>query len=187
MRVSIRTWATTIGVSRQAAYRAVTRCAIPVDEHGRVDPDEATGLYRARTQARAQRLRPAAAPATTTRAGRKAKHAAAAPNDAAGASTPRGNGDHYAEARARRERAEAALAEARLGEVVGRLVDAQAVRAAYGARVATVRDGFLQLPARLAADLAREADAAKVRAMLDEEIRRVLTFFAEGVQHDGHA
>lgn len=177
MRVSIRTWATTIGVSRQAAYRAVTRCAIPVDEHGRVDPDEATGLYRARTQARAQRLRPAAAPTTTAKASRKAKRA---PDG----STPRGNGDAYMQARARRERAEAALAEARLGEVVGRLVDAQAVRASYGARVTAVRDGFLQMPARLAAELAREADAAKVRAMLDEEIRRVLTFFAEGEQHD---
>jgi hypothetical protein len=57
-------------------------------------------------------------------------------------------------------------------------------RASYGARVAAVRNAFLQMPARLAAELAREEDAAKVRAVLDDEIRRVLTFFAEGVQHD---
>jgi hypothetical protein len=177
MKTTVRAWATTIGVSRQAAYKAIARCAIPVDEAGLVDPDEATQLYQARTQARAHRPRPAAAP---TKASRKAKHA---PDG----STPRGNGDHYMAARTRRERAEAALAEARLGEVAGRLVDAQAVRAAYGARVAAVRDGFLQMPARLAAELAREGDAAKVRAMLDEEIRRVLMYFAEGVQHDGHA
>jgi hypothetical protein len=180
MKTTVRAWAEAVGISRQAAYKAVARCAIPVDAHGLLDPDEATQLYRARTQARAHRLRLATAPAASTRASRKAKHAA-------DGSTPRGNGDHYMAARARRERAEAALAEMRLAEISGRLVDAQAVRASYGARVAAVRDGFLQMPARLAAELAREADAAKVRAMLDEEIRRVLTFFAEGVQHDGHA
>lgn len=178
MKTTVREWAEAVGISRQAAYKAVTRCAIPVDEHGLVDPEQATQLYRARTRARAHRLRPAAAPATTTRASRNAKHAPGARNDAAGASTPRGNGDHYMLARARRERAEAALAEMRLAEASGRLVDAQAVRAAYGARVAAVRDGLLQMPARLAAELAREGDESSVRRMLEDAVRRVLTQFS---------
>jgi hypothetical protein len=66
----------------------------------------------------------------------------------------------------------------RLAEVSGRLVDAQAVRAAYGARVAAVRDAFLQMPARLAAELAREGDEASVRRTLEHEVRRVLTQFS---------
>jgi phage terminase Nu1 subunit (DNA packaging protein) len=77
--------------------------------------------------------------------------------------------------RARRERYEADLAELKLREQQGDLVRVVEVRAEISKRVGQVRMNLLQIPARLAPLLATEADQAKVHALLDAEIRSVLT------------
>lgn len=48
----------------------------------------------------------------------------------------------------------------------------------------TVRDAMLNLPNRLSAELAAEADPARVFARLDEEIRKALAAAAEVLSHE---
>lgn len=70
-------------------------------------------------------------------------------------------------------------------EKEGLLVDvAQARRQAYEC-ARTIRDALLNLPSRLAAELAAEPDATKVHARLDEEIRLALERLAEALADDG--
>lgn len=177
MFISIRDWAKSVGVSRQAGYRAIARCAIPVDASGRVDMEQATSLYRERTRSRAIRSRTSLGDATAR--GNVASPPTNAPRVERPAH-PNGDGSSgvgYWSARIRREEAEAALAEARLGEMSGRLIDRDAVRAEFGRQILAVRDGFLRLPSRLAPVLAGETDQAKVYALLDAEVRHVLMQF----------
>lgn len=50
MKLTVAKWANSIGISRQAGSKAITRCSIPVDEDGLVDAEVATMLYRRRTR-----------------------------------------------------------------------------------------------------------------------------------------
>lgn len=80
----------------------------------------------------------------------------------------------YNAAKTRHERLKADLAALDLAEKEGRLVEATAVeREAF--RVARlVRDGLLNIPDRVAGELAAETDQFKVHQMLSAEIRRAL-------------
>jgi hypothetical protein len=80
----------------------------------------------------------------------------------------------YWKSRARRERAEAELAELKLRELQGQLVRADEWAAALAKRAAAFREGLLQIPARLAAQLAAEADQARVHTILEDELRHVM-------------
>ncbi len=80
----------------------------------------------------------------------------------------------YWKSRARRERAEAELAELKLRELQGQLVRADEWAAALAKRAAAFREGLLQIPSRLAAQLAAEADQARVHTMLEDELRHVM-------------
>ena len=80
----------------------------------------------------------------------------------------------YWKSRARRERAEAELAELKLRELQGQLVRADDWAAALAKRAAAFREGLLQIPARLSAQLAAEADQARVHTLLEDELRHVM-------------
>jgi phage terminase Nu1 subunit (DNA packaging protein) len=86
----------------------------------------------------------------------------------------------YHSARARRETAEAELAELKLAELQGQLVRADEWKAALAKRAAGFREGLLQIPARLAAQLAAETSEARVHALLDAELRQVLRQLTDG-------
>ena len=86
----------------------------------------------------------------------------------------------YSLNRARRERYEADLAELKLREQQGDLVRVVEVRAEIAKRVGQVRMNLLQIPARVAPLVTAETDQAKVHALLDAEIRAVLSAVAEG-------
>ena len=77
-------------------------------------------------------------------------------------------------ARTRREIAEADLAELKLAELNGELVRADQVRASLAKRAAAFREGLLQIPSRLSAQLAAETNQAAVHALLDAELRTVM-------------
>lgn len=157
-------------MSRQAGYAAVRRCGIPVND-GMLDADVATVLYRKRTRARANERRggePAVPPAATAAAGGQG-----------GGDDDRGGGDNYWTSRARREEAEAELAELKLAEQRGELVRAADVRAAYAKLAAGLRESLLQIPARLAAVLAAESDQAKCHDALQLELHQVLAQVTE--------
>lgn len=80
----------------------------------------------------------------------------------------------YWQSRARRERAEAELAELKLKELQGQLVRADDWAAALAKRAAAFREGLLQIPARLAAQLAAETDQARIHTLLEDELRQVM-------------
>ena len=81
----------------------------------------------------------------------------------------------YWKSRARRERAEAELAELKLAELQGQLVRADDWAAALAKRAAAFREGLLQIPARLAAQLAAETDQARIHGLLEDELRQVMS------------
>lgn len=160
-------------MSRQAGYAAIRRCSIPVED-GKVDSDVATMLYRKRTRARANERRsgenvmPLAREEAVDRGegGEGNVHAA-------------GRADDYWASRSRREQAEAELAELKLAEQRAELVRAADVRAALARRVAALREGFLQLPARVVPILMAEPDAAKTEQLLRDEIHAVLAVLSQ--------
>lgn len=80
----------------------------------------------------------------------------------------------YWKSRARREAAEAEIAELKLAEQQGELIRAAAIRSAHAKRLAGLREALLQIPNRLAAVLAAEADQAKCHDAIQAEIHGVL-------------
>ena len=65
-----------------------------------------------------------------------------------------------------------------LAELAGDLMRVEAVRNVFAKTFVSVRDGFLNLPARLAPTLAAETDMHKVHDLLDLNIRETLTTLA---------
>lgn len=63
----------------------------------------------------------------------------------------------------------------------GTLVEAVRVRRSSFETARTVRDSLLNVPDRLASELAAETDAGKVHARLDEEIRAALVALSEAL------
>ena len=80
----------------------------------------------------------------------------------------------YEEARRRRETAEASIAEMKQAEMEGVLIRADAVRTAWAAKITGARDALLQIPSRLAPQLAAESDLVAVTALLEAELRQAL-------------
>ena len=154
--------ARTLGVSRQAIGELIKRQIIPIAPDGLVDVEMAR-------MAIASRVRPsgktaaASGAATTT----PAQTTPAAPPTADAVMS-------YHVAKTLREAAEAKIAQLKLAEIQGRLVRADDVRASLARRAAAFREGLLQIPSRLSAQLAAETDQAKVHTMLDNELRAVM-------------
>jgi phage terminase Nu1 subunit (DNA packaging protein) len=76
--------------------------------------------------------------------------------------------------RARREAADADKAEMEAAKMRGELVPAAEVRAEFAKALASIRDGLLNLPGRMAPVLAAQSDARLVQAALDSELRALL-------------
>lgn len=88
------------------------------------------------------------------------------------ASEPTDEAHH--QARTRREKAEASMAELRLAELRGELIQVAAVRAAFGAALTATRDRLLSIPDRLAPVLAAESAPQRVHEVMSAEIRDAL-------------
>jgi hypothetical protein len=99
---------------------------------------------------------------------------AAGPATVAGETSSDGGDTGYWHSRARREAAEAELAELKLAELHGELVRADEWVAALARRAVAFREGLLQIPARLAAQLAAETDEPRIHALLAAELRQVM-------------
>lgn len=80
----------------------------------------------------------------------------------------------YAEARAQHERFKARLAQLELEEREGKLVEAEAAKREAFRVARLVRDAMLNIPDRVAAELAAEGNQFKVHQRLTHEIRRAL-------------
>ena len=79
------------------------------------------------------------------------------------------------EARTRLRISEANLSEMKEAEERGSLIRVDAVKAALGTAMATMREALLQIPSRIAPLLAVESNPASIQATLHEEIYQTLT------------
>ena len=144
---------------------------------GKVDPAVADIQWQRNTRARVNPARaPGSAPAPMPQHQMSLSAAAAAasqPADGPAQADPAGESDYWV-SRARREHAEADLAELKLAEQNGQLIRVEAIRSALAGVISSTRDSLLQLPARLAPVLAAETDAAKVHDLIQAEIHQAL-------------
>ena len=82
--------------------------------------------------------------------------------------------EDFQTARTRREIAEANLAELKEAEQQGKVIQVDAVRAAWARRLAGTRDAILQIPIRVAPILAAETSIEQVSILLEAELRQAL-------------
>lgn len=80
----------------------------------------------------------------------------------------------YLRSRSRQAAADARTAEIKLAELEGALVRIDQVMAALAARLAPVREGLMQIPARVAPLAAAQSDPARIQTMIEVEIHQVL-------------
>lgn len=80
----------------------------------------------------------------------------------------------YLRSRAQQAAADARTAEIKLAELEGSLVRIDQVRAELAAKLSPVREGLLQLPARIASQLAGQSDPGRIQTLLEAEIHQVL-------------
>ena len=88
--------------------------------------------------------------------------------------------DGYWASKARREKAEANLAELKLAEQMGELVRAADVRASLARSMAGLREALLQMPARVVPLLVADPSPAAMDALLRAEVTRALETFTTG-------
>lgn len=101
-----------------------------------------------------------------------------------GADVP-SHGPSLAQSRAVREAFQARLSKLEYERAVGKVVDADRVKADAFKVARQVRDSLLNIPDRVAAELAAETNAARVHARLSAELRQVLAGLAASSQAAG--
>jgi hypothetical protein len=151
--------------SRVAVHKAVKDKRISLID-GKIDPAVADIQWAANTRARAPGSS-AAACAVNARAGGGGIGGAIDPDNA-------DNPDDYWISRGRREAAEADLAELKLAEQRGNLIQIKAVESVWSNALAGMREHLLQIRARLGPLLANESDTFLVEQMLEAEHNQAL-------------
>lgn len=142
-----RQFAKHIRVSHTAVQKAIAEGRITPEPDGRIDPEKAAAEWARNSRVRAKR---------------------------SSSSEPQPGAPDYQESRARREAAEAALAELKLAEEEGSLVRLDEVRSALAARVSGVRDALRQIPARVAPELVAADTQEACFAIVEREIDQAL-------------
>lgn len=171
---TIAEWAKLVGISRQSAYDAVTRCGIPVTDK-KVDPDYATHLYQKNTRPRANAQRPAPLANGVPLSG-------AAGAGGAGGAEPAGRVPGYDTSRARREAAEAEKAELQLAELAGKFLLKADVEAVVFEVARALRDGLNNSASRIAAEVASLMTVGECEEVIDRELAAVLSSMAQALE-----
>lgn len=151
-------YATHRGCSAVAVHKAVKAGRISTIE-GKIDPAVADVQWKANTRAR-----------ISARA--RADGSAGAPGGAAAPGEPTNN--QYLENRARREAAEASIAEMKEAELRGKYLVKADVAAVVFEIARSLRDGLTNCGRRLAADVAGLSSAEECETVIDREHRALL-------------
>jgi hypothetical protein len=157
----IAKWAESLGISRQQGYAAIKRCGITVTD-GQVDQEYATILYHRHTRPRAG-----------TKRG-DPDHMPAVVQGAPNAPEPAGAAPSYESSRARREAAEAALAEMKEAEMSGKYLIKADVDAAAFEIARALRDALTNCARQIAGDVASLASAEACEEVIEREHRAIL-------------
>lgn len=162
------------GATRKAVHVAVTSGRIDAFGPAKlIDPKLADRQWAENTRVRAANDAP-----TTPPAGDLVDAATVLPptqeTEAPAASTSLSADPNYQDARSRQAQADARMAELKLAEQEGQLVRIDQVRAELAAKLTPVREGLLQIPARIASMLAAQSDPGRIQTLLETEIHQVL-------------
>lgn len=156
-----------MGVSNAAVSNAIKQNRITTVGN-RIDPAVAQIQWAQNTRARAP-------------SGNSAGAESGAQQGGAGQSV--GNGDSgYWTSRAEREATEAAIAKLKLQEMQGALMRVDVIKAVVGGAYAATREGVMQIPARVASELAAESDPSKIQAALAMALHQALEALAGATQ-----
>lgn len=176
------------GCDEKAVRKAITEGRISTIE-GKIDPVVADIQWAQNTRVRAGSGQAAthAMPAATVPVDAAAEPPVSAADDegegsesVAGTSATRPvGGSEYSASRARREKADAEMAEIALAERRGEVIPVKAVEIVWSQAMSSLREHLLQLRARLAPILAAETDAFRVGELLDAEHRAALELMAK--------
>jgi len=174
------------GQTHVAVIKALQAGRIVKEPDGTIDPVKADAAWNTNTdpaQQRQQKTEKLPVPKTEPRP----KPAAPPPDsDSASPQPTQPGAPSYAQSRAIREAYAARLSKLEYEEKLGQLIKADKVRIAWFQTMRVVRDRLLNLPARLAAQLAAEGDERAVRSLLDEELRKALVDAADAMPGTGH-
>lgn len=170
----IRATARLLGCSHPTLIQALNTGRIPEEAVIRGDKGQRIGLHI--EQARVAMLENTD-PAQSARKGLNWDQVP--PQGGAPVVVPEAEGASYSEARAERERAQAALAQLDLAAKLGQVVLADTVAKGAAAAARATRDALLSIPDRVAALVAAETDPARVHAILSNELRQALHGLAE--------
>lgn len=164
-----------LNINAYANHRGVDQAAVRYAiKHGKIRPDSVKqdGSGRTRVNARTADLE------WDPKVDARVKNPPVPETDG-----PSHGGPSYQESKAKREAAEAALAELKLEKERGRLLDAEEVRKSAFNAARMVRNLMMNIPDRVAAELAAETDVFKVGQRLKDEIRKALEGL--GKEEDG--
>ncbi len=153
-KMNISEYARHRGMSRGAVSKALKNGRITAGQDGTIDPRRADADWLANTAPRVNSQ--GVTPPEAVALGRELSDAAGVPG--------------YSASRARREAANAELAELERDRLRGLLVDADQVRSEAFMVARTARNMLQAIPARLSAILAGETDERKIYRMLEEAI-----------------
>jgi len=188
--MSLRAYARHRGVSLRAVQKALASGRIAAQEDGRLDADVADMNWARNT---APRPRPSSKP--VSKAAIKEVASPASPQSAHRHSDPPRrepteppkleSGLEYSKARAVRKAIWRGWPRSILRSAPKKLVSRDEIQVAAFNGYRTFRDGMLNIPDRLAAVLAAEADPRQVHELLSTEIRKALTEFADANRANG--
>lgn len=172
-----------LGVSRPYVNKLVTAGTLVLDEDGKIDQKAAAIAIAAHADP-VRQLQAASDDDTPLMQQIRASASGQAPIDLEAGSTNDGDmGPSYQEARTRRERAAAAVAELALAERMQLLVSVESVRRAAYESARDVHNKLIRMPDSLAPLLAAETDAVKIHALMSHAIREALNGLAERSGH----
>lgn len=172
MGLSLRAYAKHRGVRLPAVQKAIRAGRITTTPDGKLDPVQADAEWARNTAPRTarsgqrDRCEPRSPRLATTQ-----QQPMAEPSLVAGITS-------FATARSIREQYLARLTKIQFEKETGKLISRDAVQVAAFNKFRTFRDGMLNIPDRVSAQLASETDPAKVHEVLDSEIRKALLEFA---------
>jgi hypothetical protein len=176
--LSIRKYAVHRGVSHVSVLKAIRAGRIERGADGSIDVQAADIAWEKNTnpgqRARQHHREATASPAvnSTAEASPNLEHI---PESKSGA----GSSLDYSKARAVRENYMARLAKIEFEERSNKLMSRDEVEVAAFKRYRDFRDSMLNIPDRVSSVLAAESDAGRVHALLSEEIRKMLSEFAD--------
>jgi hypothetical protein len=151
--LSQRAYARHRGVTPRAVKKAIDSGRITLTRNKRIDPVKADKQWDDNTS----------------------------PDLRSGGADPFSNKAVYAKARAHRETYTAKLAKLEFEERSGRLIDRSEVERVWFESGQLIRDGILNVPARLGSLLASISDPHQVHQLLDAELRKALNEVSDTV------